>query len=226
MEARERIRQRLDELFMSAPQNRAAWELQEELLANCMEKYQDLVAGGMDGESALRTVISGIGNVDELIAGLPGDSVEDQLLREEIRQRSAVTVAVAVGLYIAAGAVFLLGVFISGFLWDQAVLIGLILAVIICIVPTCMLVYNANRYPAYQKREETVVEEFKEWSSENKKGKSLHSAVSSLLWTLVVVIYLVVSFATFQWQITWIIFVVGACVEAAVNLLFRLREMR
>ena len=79
MEARERIRQQLDELFALAPQNRAAWELQEELLANSMEKYQDLLADGMDEESAMQTVLAGIGNVDELIAALPGDTAEQQM---------------------------------------------------------------------------------------------------------------------------------------------------
>lgn len=226
MEARERIRRQLDEMFLSAPQNRAAWELQEELLANCMEKYQDLIAGGMDEESAINTVLASIGNVDELIAALPGDSVEEQMYQEEMRSRSAMTVAIAVGLYIAAGVLFFISIFVSAYFWEPALFVGLILAGLICIIPTCMLVYNAKRFPSYKKKEETVVEEFKEWSNDSKKAKGLRGAVSSLLWTIVTLVYLAVSFLTFQWQITWIIFIIGACIEAAVNLAFRLREMR
>lgn len=226
MEARERIRSQLDELFVGAPQNRAAWELQEELLANSMEKYQDLLSTGMDEESAMNSVLAGIGNVDELIAALPGDYVEEQMYHDEMRSRSAMTTAIAVGLYIAAGVVFFLGMFLASFLWEPAMFIGLILAGLICIIPTCMLVYNAKRYPSYKKKEETVVEEFKEWSNDSKKAKSLRAAVSSLLWTVVTLVYLAVSFLTFQWHITWIIFLIGACLEAAINLAFRLGEMK
>ena len=39
MEARERIRRQLDELFANAPQNRAAWELQEEFYRAAADFY-------------------------------------------------------------------------------------------------------------------------------------------------------------------------------------------
>ena len=52
------------------------------------------------------------------------------------------------------------------------------------------------------------------------------AVVVFLLWTVVTLVYLAVSFLTFQWQITWIIFLIGACLEAAINLAFRLGEMK
>ena len=40
--------------------------------------------------------------------------------------------------------------------------LGLALTALICIPPTCMLIYAANMYPAYNKKEENLVELYKE----------------------------------------------------------------
>jgi len=72
-----------------------------------------------------------------------------------------------------------------------------------------------------------VVEEFKEWSNDNKKAKSVRGgAISSLVWTLTILIYLLLSFWTGAWYITWILFLVAVCIEAVVTLVFRIRELR
>ncbi len=225
MEARKILQQRLDELFAAAPRSRAAYELQEELLSNSMERMEDLLKSGMPEEQALNTVLAGIGNVDELIAALPGELAPiSNAVREERRRKSAVTVAVAVGLYILAGVVFFMGALLSDF-FDMFAIIGLIAAAIVCIPPTCMLAYNAVRWPSYTKKNDTVVEEFKEWQSDNKRGKSVRGALSGLVWTLTVILYFLVSFLTGAWYITWLLFLVAACAEAVITLVLRMKEM-
>ncbi len=227
MDEKKILREHLDGLFAAAPRSRAAYELQEELMANSLERYGDLVKGGMGEEAAIQAVIGSIGNVDELLAGLPTDDpVSLREMESERRARSAVTVTVAVGLYVLAGVVFFVGGFLSEAFWPNAGALGLVLALLICIAPTCMLVYNAYRWPRYKKEDNTVVEEFKAWNNDSRKTKSLRGAVSALLWTVAVFAYLAVSFATFDWQITWIIFVAAACFEAVIGLVFRLREFR
>lgn len=228
MNAKEKIREHLDGLFEDVPKSRASWELQEELLANSMERYEDLVKGGMDEEAALNQVMGSIGNVDELIAALPSEDHEMyRAIDMEMRQKSAMITAIAVGLYILAGAVFFVGVLVEDyFAFASASMIGLIVAIIICIFPTCMLVYNANRMPKYNKKDATVVEEFKAWNNDSQKSKKVRGAVSSLLWTLTTVVYLAVSFFTGKWWITWIIFLISSCIEAAINLIFRLQELK
>lgn len=228
MEVRKKIRDELDRLFVNAPQNRAAWELQEELLANSMERYDDLVKEGMQPEDALNNVISSIGNVDELIAALPPEDKGPTggVLDETDRHRSAMFTTVAIGLYIVAVVIFLVGAFIGSYFYEPMIFVGLISAALICIVPTCMLVYNAQRHPRYKKKDDTVVESFKQWSSDTNQLKSVRKAISSIIWTLAVVLYFIISFATFAWAYTWIIFPLAACVEAVVGLLFRLKEMQ
>ena len=104
--------------------------------------------------------------------------------------------------------------------------IGLITMIVIAIIPTCMLVYVANLYPRYRKTEDTIVEDFKEWKSDSLKTKSIKVAVSCILWTSTLLIYFAVSFLTFAWYATWIIFLAAACIQAIIELLFRLKEMK
>ncbi|WP_435790140.1 permease prefix domain 1-containing protein [Clostridium sp.] len=61
-----RFRERLYELFEDSPQTNRARELKEELLANLMDKYNDLISCGKAEYEAFNIAISGIGDVDEL----------------------------------------------------------------------------------------------------------------------------------------------------------------
>ncbi len=73
---RDKIEAYIEELFRRAPDTPQTRDLKEEILGNTLEKYEDLLAGGMDEESAYRSAISGIGDVDELIKEYAGDSGE------------------------------------------------------------------------------------------------------------------------------------------------------
>ena len=129
-------------------------------------------------------------------------------------------------MYIFAGAVFFCGGLLDeitheSFPWS---LVGLVLAALICIIPTVMLVYISMMMPKYKKQEDNMVEEYKEWKSDAGRDKEIRRAISSIIWTVTVVIYLMVSFITMMWYITWIIFLIATCVEALVKLLFSLRK--
>ncbi len=223
MDVKQTLQAHIDGLFADAPKSRAAYELREELLANSLERYEDLTRGGMEENAAIQLVMQNIGDVDELLAALPKDMGS---LSDEDLKKSAWIKTVAVGLYILAGVVFIIGMFLSSILWDEAMFIFLAAAGLICIVPTCMLVYNAQIRPQYQKNANTVVEDFKEWNQDTKRTKATRGAISSIIWTVCLVVYFVVSFATFAWYITWVIFLVAACAEAVVSLLFAMRKLK
>lgn len=225
MDVRERLQNHINILFSKAPQTRGAFDLKEELLANSIERYDDLRGRGMPEEDAYQSVIGSIGNVEELLVHLP-DRKEPQsaAFEEERRSRSALVVTISIGLYFLAGVVFFTGAFLDSY-WDNAALLGLIGAIVVCVVPTCMLVYNAYRWPKYEKKEETVVEDFKAYTNDSKKAKSLRGAISSLIWTLTLIVYFAVSFTTMGWGYTWILFLVAAGLEAVVGLIFRIKEL-
>ncbi|MCC8195359.1 MAG: permease prefix domain 1-containing protein [Ruminococcus sp.] len=73
---RDKIEAYIEELFWKAPNTPQTRDLKEEILGNTLEKYEDLLADGMDEDSAYRSAISGIGDVDELIKEYSEDSGE------------------------------------------------------------------------------------------------------------------------------------------------------
>ncbi len=224
----EKMRAHIETLFEKAPRTRKAYELKEELLANSEERYQDLVASGVSQEDAFKHVISSIGNVTELFQGLEEANEKDRLEVEERLNKNAIMKSLAIGLYIFGVVVFFGCAFTGGRILPRIDMtaMGIVLMLLIDIIPTCMLIYIGARYPKYMRKEDTIVEEFKEWKSDTLKNKSIKSAALAVLWTFILLIYFAISFLTFAWYATWIIFVAGACLHAIVELLFRLKEMK
>lgn len=222
------MRVHIETLFEKAPKTRKAYELKEELLANSEERYQDLVASGVSQEDAFKHVVSSIGNVTELFQGLEELNEKDRMEVEERLNKNAVIKSIAIGLYIFGVVVFFGCAFTRGRILPQVDMtaLGILLMLLIDIIPTCMLIYIGTRYPKYMRKEDTIVEEFKEWKSDTLKNKSIKSAALVVLWTFILLAYFGVSFITFAWYATWIIFLAGACLHAIVELLFRLKEMK
>ncbi len=73
---RDKIEAYIEELFKKAPNIPQTRDLKEEILSNTLEKYDDLLDCGMDDESAYKSAISSIGDIDELIKEYAGDSGE------------------------------------------------------------------------------------------------------------------------------------------------------
>ena len=101
---------------------------------------------------------------------------------------------------------------------------GFIIMMVIIAIATCILVYTGAAYPKYKKADDTVVEEFKEWNSSQKKKKSIQNSVSTIIWMITLVVYFLISFLTMAWHITWLMFLIGVCVQAIANLLFQLKD--
>ena len=223
---KEKIRQHFNEIFEEAPKTRKALDLKQEMIQNAMDKYDDMVADGYSEEDAYRNVIESIGDVNELFP-----EVEEKnlfTLPEEDRKKKAMLTAVAVGLYIFAGAVFFFFGCIDGTVAHHGFSLGqmgLVIALLICIAPTIMLVYAANMYPDYTKKEENdMVERYKEARYSRNRTTAVRRSINSIIWTLAVVLYFLISFETFDWEITWIIFPMALCVQSIVRLIFSLRE--
>ncbi|MFV0400557.1 MAG: permease prefix domain 1-containing protein [Oscillospiraceae bacterium] len=222
MDAKMRLQSYLDYLFESAPRTRAAFDLREELLANSLDKYNDLLAQGESEEGAFQNVTGSMGNVQELIAQLePADEIDpyvEQMVSKEKRQMSAIIKAASVGLYILAGMILIFGTMVAtnpAPWW-----LG---ALALCIVPTVMLVYNSSMYPKYNKKEDTVVENFKKWSNDDKRRKAVRNNLSGIMWIVIVMLYFLISFSSGAWHITWIIFLIGACIEMVINLIYQMK---
>ena len=221
----EKIRKHIEELFANAPKTRKAMDLREEMTQNTIEKYQDLIAEGYQEEDAFQNVIGSIGDVTELFEDL--EEKNPPFLSEKDRRKKAVISSAAVGLYIFAVAVFLCGMAfgeIYFFGYPEAGVLVLALTVLLCIPPTCMLVYAAQMYPDYHRKDNTLVENYKEAAYARNKEKSVKASISSIIWMTVLILYFAISFVTSRWEVTWIAFLVGGCAQAIVMLVFSLRQ--
>lgn len=216
----EKLRKRVNELFESAPKTSRANELKEELLANLIDRYNDLIDAGKTPEESVEKAIAGIGDVDDLVRGLRENDVfnYEQMIKD--RKRSALTISVSVGLYIISVVILILCVEVLQI--DESISVCFMLT--IDAVATGLIIYNAISRPKYIKSDDTMVEEFKEWKSANSERNKILQSVKSIVWTLIVAIYLFVSFIFGAWAFSWIIFIIGAAVEKIITLLFQLKE--
>ena len=222
---KEKITQHFNKIFADAPKTRKALDLKQEMMQNAMDKYDDMVADGYSEEDAYHNVVESIGDVTELFS-----EVEERnllTLPEKDRKKRALLTASAVGMYIFAGVVF----FFFGMIGDitrnyryNLTSLGFVLALLICIAPTVMLVFAVNMYPDYTKMEkDDMVELYKEAKYNSNKQKAVRRSINSIIWTMTLILYFIISFTTNDWEITWIIFLIAACVQAIVKLIFELK---
>ena len=217
---KDRIAQYVSEAFEGAPNTRSVQELRDEMISNLYDKYDDLVAKGTAEEDAYETVVSGIGDVSELVRSLSRDDVFDPAAQQEARKKTALVVSVCVGLYIAA---LIAAVIFGSLLPELPNLSGLTFLTIVG-VSTCILIYHFMSRPKYKKADESMVEEFKEWKSGKGKQNKLKGSVLSIFWTLTVAVYFIVSFQFGNWAYSWIIFLIAAAVSEIIRTVFTFKE--
>ena len=216
----DKIKNHIDMLFEEAPTTRRALDLKEELVANLIERYHDLTENGMGEEEAYKNVINNIGDVSELINNLKESDILNVEKIAEDRKKTAKVVTISVALFFFATIILCASPFLGN------PIAGFFIFMLSSIIPTCMLVYHFTSRPKYQKYDNSMVEEFKKWSDDSKHSNSIRGIISAILWLLIVIIYFVVSFATMAWWITWIIFLVGACIEMIFTLVLKIKNIK
>lgn len=217
----EQLRSYVERLFTAAPQTRKAHELKEEIFSNLTEKYDDLIAAGLEPEAAHERVIDNIGDVDELIAGLEEDNMNEPEKIAADRKKNALVVSVSIGLYILS----LMAIGICNMLnvRDE---ISLCIFLAIVAVATILLVYNYMSRPRYKRADDTLVEEFKEFKDNSKKSKEAWHALVGAYWCLITALYFFVSFFFGAWAWSWVIFIVAAGVQNVIKAFLTLRDGR
>ena len=99
-----KLRDYIENLFISAPKTKQAYELKEEIICNVIERYHDLIEQGKAEGDAYNQAIAGIGDINELIAELGGEIIEEGEYTDEqmsvINSRQSTFSAIAVALYI------------------------------------------------------------------------------------------------------------------------------
>lgn len=207
----EKLRNYIDSLFEDAPQTVRAVELKEEMFQNLMDKYNDLISQGKSEEAAYNIAVASIGDVDSLIAGLSEGRTESN---QSSRQRNALFISIAVALYILSPVPVII-------LQNT---MGVMLLFVFVAFATGLLIYNGVTREKYVKADDTMVEEFKEWKQNSKQKNKAVDAIIGSVWLIAVCVYMVVSFMTGAWHITWLIFLITAAVVSMIKGIFMLKQ--
>ena len=104
-----------------------------------------------------------------------------------------------------------------------ALLIGLGILFVLVAVGVYIIVRTCYVRGAYQRL--LQIEEFSKVGKTNRKSTGNYSGiVEGSYWTLVLALYLGVSFLTHRWDITWIIWILGAAFASPVEMFFRRKK--
>ncbi|MCL2588455.1 MAG: permease prefix domain 1-containing protein [Oscillospiraceae bacterium] len=219
----DKLRRYIEGIFEDTTPTRKAIELKEEMLQNVEDKYRDLLAEGKTPEAAFNIAVAGIGDVSVLLRQLEqGFRTEpEQEKYEQAQRKSAMLTAVAVMMYILS---VLPVPLLHGLGLRNAHVISIPLFIVMVAAATGLLIYNSMTKPRRFPEADTIVEEFREWQAETQDGRQMRRAISSALWSLIVVLYFIISFTTMAWHITWIIFVAGGLVESLINIFYAMKN--
>lgn len=215
----DKIRDHIEALFDSAPATTRVREAKEELLAGCLDKYEDLLAQGKTPDEAYISVISGIGDVDELLRALGQIEVEDPR-GQKYNMRA---------LYISAG-VFLifLGVAVAvliGHFFGE--MFGGITIMLILAAAAAVLIYGISTTKINLPRPGiSLTASIQEQMLDGGKGKSMLGAVTSAMWSIITLIYLCAGFFFGWWHPGWLIFVLGAVLQSFIGMVLGGKKLR
>ena len=216
----EKLRNYVEKIFEDAPKTKKAYELKEELVANLIDKYNDLKQSGKTDDEGYNIAVSSIGDIGELVNNLKERDVLNYTNTSEQRKKSALLISIAVGLYIFS----IIPVIVFSEIGGSLETLGIVVMFFFAGIATMLLVYNGVSKPKYKGIDDTMVEEFKEFVSEKEKEKGLKDSIDSAIWTLIVAIYLFVSFKFGSWSYSWIIFIFGAAVTNIINAIMQIRR--
>lgn len=201
---REKLKSYLDLLFAGAPPEAA--DAKEEVCQNTLEKFDDFIDQGKTPEAAYSLAIAGLGDVSEILCAGERPQAEEKLQPGKSVLRM-VLLPLAVALYIACPIPVVLW---DGSNWSVAALLAMVAIATACLVLR----------PLVGKREERS----RAVSEDSTPRSGLYKSVMSLISILGVAAYLIVSFATGAWHITWVIFLIISALKQLVTVIFDWKE--
>lgn len=222
-----KIQNYVDVLFKGIPNTKKAQELKEEILSNMNEHFEAHIAEGKSENQAYTESVSDLGDVDELLKDLePEQELKGRI--DIYRQRRARNTSIAVMLYILSVVCVIIAGSIPevfGFGNEDAFgIAGVVLMLILIAAATGLLIYTHMSMPQdvsqYISRPSSSVGR---GNGSNGKLRNLASFMK-IYWCIVLIAYLGTSFSTGAWHLTWIIWVIGACVKNAIFIFFNTTE--
>ena len=142
---------------------------------------------------------------DELLTGEIKEKTEQPLNKQEIKKERANGIAAGVLFYFIA----LVWIMISVPVLFMNPILAAAIFILLCGIATYKIIYTCMVYK-------------KEKTKEIEKNPII-KRISNIIDILCFVIYMLVSFSTMAWHITWIIFIISALVKEIVKLIFEVK---
>ena len=242
-----KIKDYIDLIFADAPECRRTEEMKEEMYANVCDRYEDLIKEGKSEAAAYNISISGIGDISDLIDSIrreqggdmrnPYESNEGEKCervftmaeKEEIakyRMRSGIMQSIAIALYILCWVPLVIITSVmsmsGGANEEIGGIIGLVVMMIMIAAATVLLIFKSSIKPLCLKGidDDDLDEEKKK--KEKKRKNAVLNAITSCLWGLTVLGYLVIGFLWGLWHPGWIVFIITAALENIVEAIFEI----
>ena len=198
-------------LFAGTPDS---YDMQQEILQNTLDRYDDLIAQGKAPEAAYRLAISGIGDINEIVGNVqtqlssaPAPVREQQKDPQDISKKKLM-MAISIALYICC----VIPVLVLGDVGNGV--LGVCLMFVIIAAATVLMVLSSGSKEDPEEKEE------------DEPKTELGKAVKSIWGIATLGIYLVISFWSGAWFITWLIFPIMGAVQGLVKAIIDLKEAK
>lgn len=136
------------------------------------------------------------------------DNDYENMTRNQIKRKSAEVISGSVFIFIFA--IAFAGIGVAALRWNP-VLVGCTFLILIGL-GVSNIIRHFMSIPKFEKTEE------------EKKEDTIINQINGIIGAICVVIYFIVSFTTFAWHITWVIFIINGLLCQIVKLIFMLRE--
>ena len=150
-------------------------------------------------------------STNELLNGTKEEKEEKEVevINKDNKKKRAILISIAIFLYFVA----LIWIIVTEvtFNLNEGIMVGGFF--LICGMATCLLIYQGIVLST------TITKKRKEKTNDEKKMDGIIELVSIIF----TIIYLLVSFATGAWHITWIIWLVFAAVQAIIKISFGMK---
>ncbi len=205
---REQLIQYVELLFAGNP---GSEDIKQEILQNTLDRYDDLIEQGKTAQAAYSLAISGIGEVSELLGRT---TASQQEAPPPICQAATVPAETKLPVWkkiLRAAAIFLYIISIIPLIILSELhmeIIGLCGTISIVAAATVLMILSAGG---------------KQEKQPEKEKDPLQKSLNSFIGTAGLCVYLVLSFATGAWHITWLVFPIMGAVKGLVRAILDLK---
>lgn len=194
-------------------------EIKQEILVNTLDRYDDLIAQGKTPEAAYRLAMTGIGDIDEILAqerpvesqpkAEPFTYSEPAAQPDPDEKEKKVRRAAAIAMYICCPVpLFILG--------D---VLGLCLMLVLIAAATALMVMNGDK-------DEQPAASTVNTSGRSESARSLIKTIKKFNTLISITVFLVLSFVTGAWYITWMVFPLFSCINGLIAACIDLKEAK